>query len=128
MRAIISAVLALLFSGSLAGCALPPAVSVASLLLDGISYISTEKSVNDHVLSEVTRSDCAVWRVVKDELVCRDYADGEQGLLATMADALDSDLSGAGATPVAEARPAVQPVGQISAAEPAGVVAEAPGL
>ena len=110
---------------SLSGCAMPPAISVASLVLDGISYVATEKSVNDHVLSEVTQSNCAMWRVVKGEFVCRDYADDEQGLLATVADAMENDLPADTATPsaatgiaLADARPAVESIDQISAVDP----------
>ncbi len=60
----------------LAGCAMPPAVSIASFALDGISYLATGKSVSDHALSIVTQQDCAMWRLVKEgdpRAVCREH-------------------------------------------------------
>src|SRR5690348_16693932 len=56
----------------LSGCGLPPAVMIASYAADGVSYIATGKSVSDHGISEVTGRDCALWRVVKGESVCKD--------------------------------------------------------
>ena len=57
---------------SLSGClvALPPAVQVASLALDGVSYITTGKSVTDHAISTVTAQDCAMMRLVKGQWIC----------------------------------------------------------
>ena len=61
----ITAVLAL--SVSLSGCfVLPPAVQFASLALDGISYMSTGKSVSDHAISAFASKDCALHRALKD--------------------------------------------------------------
>ena len=54
----------------LAGCALPPAVSVASLVLDGVSYITTGKSPTDHAISAFANEDCALLRVVEDKEIC----------------------------------------------------------
>lgn len=54
----------------LAGCAVPPAVTIASLAVDGFSYAATGKSTTDHALSAITREDCAVLRVLKEEAVC----------------------------------------------------------
>ena len=58
---------------ALGGCLLPPAVSIASFAADGVSFVTTGKSVNDHVLSEVLDQDCALWRIVKSEEICVDY-------------------------------------------------------
>ena len=56
----------------LGGCGLPPAVMIASYAADGVSYVVTGKSVSDHGISEVTGRDCAVWRVVKGQSICKD--------------------------------------------------------
>ncbi|MCK5546928.1 MAG: hypothetical protein KAI27_06105, partial [Rhodospirillaceae bacterium] len=46
---------------ALSGClALPPALQLASLAIDGISYMQTGKSISDHALSAVTNKDCAM--------------------------------------------------------------------
>ena len=54
----------------LAGCALPPAVTVAALLVDGVSYVATGKSPADHAISAFAHEDCALHRVVDDEAIC----------------------------------------------------------
>lgn len=57
---------------SLSGCivALPPAVQLASLALDGVSYVATGKSVTDHAISTVTAQDCAMLRGLQGEDIC----------------------------------------------------------
>ena len=52
-------------------CALPPALSIASLAIEGISYATSGKSVSDHVLSAVANEDCAMWRVLQERPICR---------------------------------------------------------
>ncbi len=50
---------------ALSGClALPPALQLASLAIDGISYMQTGKSISDHALSAVTNKDCAMLRAL----------------------------------------------------------------
>ena len=56
----------------LSACGLPPAVMIASYAADGVSYVATGKSVSDHGISEVTGRDCAVWRVIKGQSICKD--------------------------------------------------------
>lgn len=62
----------------LGACGLPPALSVASWALDGVSYIVTGKSVTDHAISEVAQQDCALLRVVQGRELCDAYA-GDTG-------------------------------------------------
>lgn len=54
----------------LAGCALPPAVTIASLVLDGASYVATGKSTTDHAISALADEDCALLRVVDGKEIC----------------------------------------------------------
>lgn len=65
----------------LGGCALPLPVQVASWALDGISYVTTEKSMADHGLSIVADKDCAVLRGILSEegQICRDFDDHGTG-------------------------------------------------
>src|SRR5215470_10860729 len=56
----------------LSGCALPPAVMIASYAADGVSYVATGKSVSDHGISEVTGRDCALLRVIRGRPICED--------------------------------------------------------
>lgn len=55
----------------LSGCAIPPAISIASYVLDGISYAATGKSVSDHGISAVAGRDCATFRILKGQNPCR---------------------------------------------------------
>jgi SPOR domain len=73
------------------GCVIPPAVSIASYVLDGISYAATGKSVSDHGISAVAGRDCAAFRILKGQNPCRgeptelrDPAPLEQGQQATL--------------------------------------------
>ena len=61
-------------ASTLSGClfAMPPAMQAASLALDGISYVSTGKSVGDHALSAVAHKDCAVLRALNNQPICED--------------------------------------------------------
>ncbi len=55
----------------LGGCALPAAVVLASYAADGVSYLTTGKSVTDHGLSAATGHDCALLRpILKEKPVC----------------------------------------------------------
>lgn len=60
------------FTAILGGCAVPPALSIASLFADAISFVFTEKSVSDHGISFVARKDCAMWRIVTEGNPCRE--------------------------------------------------------
>jgi len=57
-----------LFAG---GCA--PAVSYGA---DGISLVKTGKSTSDHLMSMVSKKDCALWRMFRNENVCHERLPG----------------------------------------------------
>jgi hypothetical protein len=59
----------------LGGCGFPVAVQVASLIADGISVVATDKTLTDHGLSIVAEKDCAVWRGIKGEDICKQSDD-----------------------------------------------------
>lgn len=69
----------------LAGCGAPLAVQVASLFADGISLVTTDKTLTDHGLSAIAGKDCAVWRGVKGEEICLD--ENEDALVVAETDA-----------------------------------------
>jgi len=59
----------------ISGCAaLPVPIQIASWALDGLSVITTQKSLTDHGLSLVSDQDCALWRGLTDGEICRDNA------------------------------------------------------
>ncbi len=55
----------------LGACSMPVPLKITSWALDGIAYLTTEKSVTDHGLSLVAQQDCALWRGVTGEQICR---------------------------------------------------------
>ncbi|MFN0043637.1 MAG: hypothetical protein ACKVSF_10560 [Alphaproteobacteria bacterium] len=71
----------------LGSCALPPALSIASLMVDGVSYAASGKSVQDHALSAATDEDCALWRAVKGVAICREKDGGADSAVAGKSDA-----------------------------------------
>jgi hypothetical protein len=58
-------------------CGVPLAVSAASYGADGASVLETGKTGADHFVSMVSKKDCALWRVFRNENVCHPY-DGDQ--------------------------------------------------
>ncbi len=54
----------------LSGCLLPPAVMVASYMVDGAILLGTGKTIPDHALSSVTDQDCALFRMVQGDDIC----------------------------------------------------------
>ncbi|HTZ79905.1 MAG TPA: hypothetical protein VMC10_18475, partial [Stellaceae bacterium] len=55
---------------SLGGCVLPPAVSVASWVADGVSMVTSGKSVSDNAISTLAGEDCELFRLLKGEWMC----------------------------------------------------------
>lgn len=73
----------LLLVFSLGACALPPAISIASYVGDGVLWLATGKTSTDHGLSIVTGQDCVTFRVFGGvEEVCQD-----ETIIAQAADA-----------------------------------------
>ena len=66
------ALAALAVAGMLGGCALPPALTVASYVGDGILMATTGKSSTDLGLSFAMGANCSSWHVVKEEYFCQD--------------------------------------------------------
>lgn len=54
------------------GCA-PLPVTIVSLMADGVSYATTEKSLTDHGISALSNRDCAVHRILTDGVMCHDF-------------------------------------------------------
>jgi len=57
-------------------CGAPLALTAAGYGADGVSLAETDKTVADHFVSMVSKKDCAVWRMFRDQDVCRPR-DGE---------------------------------------------------
>jgi len=52
-------------------CGAPLAVTGASYAADGGLLVASDKTSTDHVLSVVSKQDCALWRVIKGRAVCK---------------------------------------------------------
>ncbi|MFQ6017028.1 MAG: hypothetical protein ACE5KF_02435 [Kiloniellaceae bacterium] len=84
----------------LSGCALPPAVSIASVAIDVASYAASGKSVTDHGISLVLQRDCALLRVLEGR-ICRDgTADDTETALAALEPLSDSQIAPASDDPM----------------------------
>jgi len=82
----------------LGGCALPVPLQIASWALDGISVLTTKKSITDHGISLVAEKDCAIWRGIVEGELCRDTADTDV-LVAEKTGKPDVNLGFVPATP-----------------------------
>ncbi len=49
-----------------------PALSLAVIAADAISYSVSGKNISDHAFSAISAMDCAMWRRVKNQPVCKD--------------------------------------------------------
>lgn len=76
---------------TVSACGMPPIVSAVSYAIEGASYAASGKSMTDHALSAAADSDCAMFRIVKGEEICRNDAPTEQGTLLAMADTTEPD-------------------------------------
>ena len=103
-----------------------PALSIAVIAADAVSYSVSGKNMTDHAYSAITAMDCAMWRMAKNEPVCKDRPLPEGVRVATGGSMLvdpfvydappraDETVGPAGHEPSADAlRPAARP-------EPAG--------
>jgi len=57
-------------------CGVPVAVSAASYAADGGLLATSEKTSTDHLVSVVTKQDCAVWRIFRGRQICTERAGG----------------------------------------------------
>lgn len=53
------------------GCGAPLAVTGASYAADGGLLVASDKTSTDHMISMVSKQDCALWRVMKGRAVCK---------------------------------------------------------
>ena len=61
------------------GCAIPLPLEILSLVGNSASYITTKKSLSDHIISQIADRDCAIWYIVKDMNICLDNYNNNGG-------------------------------------------------
>jgi hypothetical protein len=59
-------------SAFLTACAGPPALQLISFALDGISYLTTDKTIADHGLSQIAGQDCKMMRSLQGNDICKE--------------------------------------------------------
>lgn len=91
----LGAVMAVFFLGA---CALPMPLQIASLVADGFSLITTNKTVADHGVSAIMEKDCSFMRGVQEGGLCRE----SEGVLVE-AVALEDEPAPAPAPPETQA-------------------------
>ncbi|MDP2372433.1 hypothetical protein [Reyranella sp.] len=57
-------------------CGAPLAVSAVSYGSDGALLMATDKTGTDHLVSMVSKKDCALWRAFRGREVCREREEG----------------------------------------------------
>jgi hypothetical protein len=55
----------------MAGACAAPVVAGAGYAADGGMLVASEKTSTDHLISMVSKQDCAMWRVIKGRAVCK---------------------------------------------------------
>lgn len=65
----LGAIMAVFFLGA---CALPMPLQVASLIADGFSLVTTNKTVADHGVSAMMEKDCSFMRGMQEGSLCRE--------------------------------------------------------
>jgi hypothetical protein len=69
----------------LTGCAgIPPAVTIATTAIDGVSWLASGKTMTDHAISEVVGQDCRLIGILEEWEVCKDRPDYELTVVATL--------------------------------------------
>lgn len=126
MNAVRTVALATVASLGLAGCAgVPVVVSAASLYVDTVLLLRTEKSATDHVISAVADRDCGVMNIVRNGRLCED-APPPQLIVAVMREVRAAPPDGAASAEGPDPRrigvPAAVPTPVEVAAAPAAAV------
>lgn len=116
VRGILSSLL--LTAPLLGGCVLPPAVTVASLAADGVSYAATGKSVTDHGISAATGQDCALLRELQGGPICA--AETKRGKNVPVVDGLAASPPSDIAAPAPAVKDRYVVIGSFLSAENAG--------
>lgn len=93
------------------GCGLPIGVQMASMAIQGMSLMATEKTLTDHGISLVAQRDCALWRGLGGDPVCVDTEtlDGPIAVAAAEPDAVGAAGADGPVEHVASWAPALAP-------------------
>ena len=83
-------IIVLAFCLTLPACIAPPAITVASLALSGVSLVQTGKTLPDHALSSVSQRDCIMFRATRGEQICQTEIAAPDGAMVVAAGPTDA--------------------------------------
>ena len=83
-------IVVLTFCLTLPACVAPPALTVASLALSGVSLVQTGKTLPDHALSSVSQRDCIMFRATRGEQICQTEIAAPDGAIAVASGPTDA--------------------------------------
>jgi hypothetical protein len=64
--------LAVVLASLTGACGAPLAVTGASYAADGSLLVASDKTASDHLVSMISKKDCALWRVFRGRPVCKE--------------------------------------------------------
>ncbi len=83
----------------LAGCGLPPALTIISTVANSISFVANGKSLSGVALSAMTDQDCAVFRIVSNNEICREATSDQRPAIVIVSYEVGDEFAGADETP-----------------------------
>ncbi len=83
----------------LAGCGLPPALTIISTVADGISLVANGKSLSSVALSAMTDQDCAIYRIISNNEICREATGDQRPAIVIVSYEAGDEFAGVGETP-----------------------------
>lgn len=78
----------------LGGCGATTIAGVAFYTLEGATMAASGRTLSDHIISAMMEQDCAVFRVIKDQVVCREFREGDETFLVALVKSWKQDVSG----------------------------------
>jgi len=83
----------------LAGCGLPPALTIISTVANSISFVANGKSLSGVALSAMTDQDCALYRIVFNNEICREATGDQRPAIVIVSYEAGDEFAGAGEIP-----------------------------
>ena len=75
---------------TLSGCVLPPAIAVATMVLDVGSFAVSGKTATDHGISLLAQEDCALIKILEGK-ICEAYPEVQDVAVATLQPLAEGD-------------------------------------
>ena len=110
----------------LTGCAAPATLTIASYTADGSAAIATGRTLTDHGISGVSGQDCILFRAMRGDPICREWAPASAEVIPVSSAAGGAPVVVPAAAPAIvsanSGSPAIEPVAPGLAPDPALLV------